>query len=803
MKRIMKPGLLFILLCGWVLSTYAQANRESLYGQVTDSLSKQALPHATIQLQGITDTAFRHSTLTDAAGKFVFTEVPQGVYALQVQYIGYKTYIRDSLRIVPGHIQEPLQIVLPLAGKSLSSVTVTASKPYIEIEADKLVLNIASSPVAAGSNGYDVLAAAPGITEDNNALQFRGKPVTVLINGRPSHLSGEALKQMLSGMPANSIEKIELISNPSARYDAQGGAVVNIRLAKNKNYGTNGTLTAGAGTGRYGRYNGGISLNNRYKNRNLYGSYNYNHSTVYQENRTDRILPSATIQEDEYGLRYRDNHSYQLGLDYDINKKNFLGILIKGYVNDQRRRVENGTFYDHTNLADSSSAVFTKGNARYASPSVNVFYRSVLNNKGKEISVNADYFSYKKSWNSHFTTRYYDEEGVEYTDPYLLKDHSPSDIDVWAFSADYIHPSKIGKWETGIKSTLSTTDNNTEWHFRDGANWKTDFGKTNHFIYKETIHAGYLQYSKMWKQKYQLQAGLRAEYTVAEGNSVSQQLVNRNSYWNLFPTVSFLYMQSASKQWMAAYRKSINRYGFDFVNPAILYQSQYSYLQGNPYLRPQLDHSVELMFIYKYQWIAALNYMHSRQALAPVYRSDGNLLISSYDNLGQYNIATLTLTLNKTIGKIWTTVTTLGEFYIDIQTKGQENSTRAFSTYLNTKNTIRLPKKFTFEVSAMYRSAFASGIFKVNDFFYVNSGVSKSLWNGKASLALNVSDIFNTRRFENTVQNYQQVQGTFINKPETRFVNLVFTLHFGNKNVKAGKQRKTGIEDIKARTNSL
>jgi len=307
MKRILKLRLLFLLLCIGHLPTYSQTNVETLYGKVTDSLSKQALPLATIQLQGITDTAFRQRTLTDTAGNFVFTAVPQGVYALEVQYIGYKTYVHDSLQIVPGEVRPPLQIVLPLAGKSLGSVTVTGAKPYIELDADKLVLNIASRPVAAGSNGYDVLAAAPGVTEENDALQFRGKPVTVLINGRPSNLSGEALKQMLSGMPANSIEKIELISNPSARYDAQGGAVVNIRLAKNKNYGTNGTLTAGAGAGRNGRYNGGISLNNRYKNRNLYGSYNYQHSTIYQENRSNRLLPLATIGEDEYGLRYHSH----------------------------------------------------------------------------------------------------------------------------------------------------------------------------------------------------------------------------------------------------------------------------------------------------------------------------------------------------------------------------------------------------------------------------------------------------------------------------------------------------------------
>jgi hypothetical protein len=195
--------------------------------------------------------------------------------------------------------------------------------------------------------------------------------------------------------------------------------------------------------------------------------------------------------------------------------------------------------------------------------------------------------------------------------------------------------------------------------------------------------------------------------------------------------------------------------------------------------------------------------MRSVKALAPVYRSSGNLLVSSYDNLGIYNIVMLTMTLNRSIQKWWTTVTTLGEFYIDVNMQGQSpgsGNNRAFSTYLSSNNTFRLPKKFTAELTALYRGAFASGIYKVNSYFNMNAGIGKSLWNGKGTLALNITDVFNTRQFTNNVENYQGVNGVFINKAETRFVNLLLTVHFGNKNVKPVKSRKTGIEDEKART---
>ncbi len=334
-----------------------------------------------------------------------------------------------------------------------------------------------------------------------------------------------------------------------------------------------------------------------------------------------------------------------------------------------------------------------------------------------------------------------------------------------------------------------------------GNSWVNDLVKTNHFIYEENILAAYINYSKTIK-KLSVETGLRAEKTFTTGTSLTLNTTVKNEYLNLFPNIGLSYEASKKQQWGLTYRKSIQRYGFDFVNPFIVYQSQYTYSQGNPYLLPQIDHNFEISHSYNYQLFSSISYTHSVKALAPVYKQDAvtNLLVSSYDNLGTGNMLVAIVTLNKVFFKKWTSVNSVGGFYInyDIQGVNTNNQNRRVTGYFTSNNTIAF-KKFTAELRGVYRSPFASGIFKMNSFINVAAGLSKPVFKNKATLKLNLSDLFNTQIFENTVTDFQQVNGVFTNKPETRFVNLVLTWKFGNKNVKAVKVRKTGIESEKGR----
>lgn len=716
------------------------------------------------------------------------------------------SWLLGALIAVVAQEQAAGQTPSPKDTVNLKAVTVSGTRPFMVQSVDRITLNVSESPVAAGSNAYDVILRAPGVSADQSGkLSVRGRSVTVWIDGRPSNLSGEDLKNTLQAMNGNSLDKIEVITHPSAKYDAQGAAVINIKTLKGRNLGTNGTVTAGVGSGRFARFNSGISLNYRSAKVNAYGSYDHNNNQQYYNNHSTRYVGASTITESEYDKRRRRSNAFKLGLDYDLDKTTSMGILARGYLNYRNRQVENTTQIYTLQQPDSLSTVYTTGKATFFSPSVNVFFRKVLNKQGSEISVNADYFRYNKSWKDNFITRFYDSQEKPYRQADTLSNHSPAHNNVYAVSADYSYPAKWGKLETGLKITRTTTDNDVLWENAVDGRWITDDSKTNHFIFHENINAAYVSFSKTIG-KYSIQAGVRAEQTSTEGYSVTLQQKNNNDYFNVFPNIAVQYAGSPNHIFGLGYKKNIVRYGFDYVNPFILYQSQYTYSQGNPYLKPQIDNSVELSYSYAGKLSASLTYARSTNSLTPVYRQDtvSKLIISSYDNLSEADFVYLTVTSSATIGKSSSFINTASALYSGYHgTSGAGAlNNKAFAAQLSSNYILKLSRQITAEATGFYVTPIASGIYKMSSVFKIDIGLSKKILQDRGSLKLSVTDIFNTLRSKYTVENYQNVNASYNNKPETRFFNLVFNYKFGNQYVKAGRNRKTGVDDVRARMGS-
>lgn len=800
MKRLLVS--IFFLLGSFITSVEVNAQDFSINitGVVLDSLTKQPLPNATVSLTGESKT-----TVSNDKGVFSFHNVRNTAFQLRVEYIGYISFV--SKTITPSRSSVTVNpIFLSLEKKLLHTVTVNATKPLIVQSANGILLNVSESIVSAGSNAFDILLNAPGVFADQSGnIQVRGRSVTAYFDGRLSNLSGEELKTMLSSIPSSSIDKIEIITNPSAKYDAGGSIVINIRTNKNRNFGTNGNLTSFVGSGRFLRAGAGINLNNRTRNVNVYGSYDYQHNAQYFNNSSIRYLGAAqTITEKEYDARYRNNHSYKIGVDIDLSKRTSLGILARGFINFRDRNVENNSTNSKPGGTDSFSTVNTHGYARFNSPSVNLYLKTQLDSVGTELTVNADYFYYQKQWADDFVTNYFTQLQSSYFSTKQLRDFSPANNSVKSLSVDYVKNIKKWRMEAGVKGAFSKTDNDITWQYYS-SKWENDVNKTNRFIYNENIVAGYVTFSGRI-QKINLYMGLRAEHTATSGMSVTLNQENTSSYTNLFPNISVQYSKGVSSQFGLGYRKSITRYGFDLVNPFIVYQSQYSYSQGNPQLKPQLNHTFDFSWTYKNKLTAAVAYTHGIGALAPIYKqnANSNQLISSYDNLGSSDVLNLNVSLNKSIKK-WTTINGLGTFYIKYnfnQTATTTNNNLAATVYAQSYNTISLPKSITAEIVLVYRSPIASGIFKMGSYFTTNMGIAKQIAKGDGSLKLNVTDVFNTQKVVNRVENYQGVNGEFINKPESRFVTLSFSWRFGKKVVKASSNRRTGIEEERGRMGS-
>ena len=697
--------------------------------------------------------------------------------------------------------QQPKKDTLPASVKQLKEVSVTATTPPITMQGNTMVVNVGKTATAAGSTAWEVLQKAPGVLVDNtDNLQLNGKSVTVYIDGRPSRLSGEDLKTMLNSMPAGSIEKLELMSNPSARYDAQGAAIINIKMMKSKDLGTNGTVTVSGGFGRYPRTSEGFTLNNRSGHVNIYGGYDYLYNKQYNYLTSDRFLQDGyKISDGNYNRDNRNTHNIKAGADFDISKTTSAGVLLKGSFSNRGRNTGNNTILGN----DSTFIQQTNGDQSITNPSVNVYFKTGNAKKKNELTVNADYFNYRKNWDDLFTGQYYNIK--EPTGPQNnIRNHSGSNINVYALSADYTQPLKFASLEAGLKTTFTETDNDMQWENKVNGNWQNDPGKTNHFIYKENINAAYAGLSKTLG-KYTFNTTPRLEHTHATGNSITIDKRFTRDYAQLFPSASISYMKDAKNQFSLSYRRSINRFGYEIVNPFITYQNAYSYMQGNPDIKPVLNQSVEATWAHNYSLFTTVAWSHSKDNLSVVLRQDpgSKILVASYDNQASFNVVYANVVLSKPVTKKFRTTWTAMGLLININTRldGVQYKKSNLTAIVNTQNAYTLPAGFTAELNGYFQSPFAMGYATFKTVGYVDLGLRKNIMKGNGSLKLAVNDVFNTKQYRFDVQ-YAAIRANSINNMDTRVVNLTFNYKFGNKNVKQSKVRKSAVEAEAGRTNT-
>jgi hypothetical protein len=675
--------------------------------------------------------------------------------------------------------------------KNLSAVTVTAAKSFVSQKGDKVVLNVAGSPIAANGNAWDVIKRGPGIIEQNGALTFRGKKIAVLLDGRLSHLEGEELRNFLNSMPANTITTVELISNPPARYDATGGALINIVTTKSLQFGTNGTLTAGLGAGRYGRYNLGGSLNYRNHRFNAWGSYDFRYTQTYSDAFANRSLSAKDhLIDNTHRVSENNSHFLKAGMEYKIDPKHTIGMMVKGGI-----AINDAGSFNRAAVADTFTTTARSAYSRISTPAVNIFYKWAIDAKGASLALNADHFVYNKKWNDDFITRYFDAAGKEAHSPYFLRDQSPATNRVQSISIDYILPTKFASLEAGLKTTFTKTDNDVLWEEMMNSKWITDSSRTNHFIYRENIYAMYMNARKQMG-KYSVQAGLRLEETQTKGDLLTWNKKSSRSYFNFFPSLNIAYTPDEKNELSISYRKSIQRFKFDVVNPFIVFRSLYSYYEGNPAIRPSIAHAFEVSHSFRNALFSSIGYTHYVDALSEVYRPGAipGSVISRSENLGTGDMinATVSHTMSFLRNK-WNSTNTVNTMYCKYNTADPDQNKGMLTANITSQHIIVFPKGFKAELFGSYTSPMIIGAYRIRSVFTMDAGVSKSLFNNQASIALNISDLFNSNVSVFDVKGFG-VNSYNRNKMESRFVKLGFTWKFGNKNVKVNSNRRSGVE---------
>ncbi len=775
-----------------------QSNANSLKGSVRDSIGKTALQGSTILLTNQKDSALTVKTITDINGNFSIKDLFPGNYTLTAEHIGYKSKTVNIL------VKTSLELSISLLRSidTLSEVTIFSSKMQVIQSADKITFNVSEGVVSSSDNLLNIILKIPGVTQSKNFLFYQGKPLIILLDNKMNNLSGDDLKEYLSGVTGTTVDKLEILLNPSSKYDAKGGAVFNIKTQRSKNYGLQETVSLGAGEGTYFRGMLGYSFNYRDSIINIYGGYDFNHTKQFfllHANETFMSNP-ASINLVDNNIRTQNNNSARLGVDYDLNKKTSVGLSFKGFLNYRHRSVTNTSVYKPAiSNNDTVANVYTNTNAVFKSPSLNLYLKTRVGKKGSELNMNGDYFGYDKSWSDDFVNMYSDLSGHTIGPNRYLLDRSPANNSIKSFAADYYHPFKGGKWESGLKATVSRTDNNALWQELVSNTWIDDLGKTNHFVYSETVYASYINFSKSIA-KWTIQGGLRYEATRSISNSITLNSNTTNRYENLFPTGLLQYNSGKGESFTLNYRSSIQRFGFDIINPFIVFQSQYSYNQGNPNIKPSFFKSIDLSYSYKSRLLLSIGYSSVTNPISYGYKKDAatNVAIGSYFNFssGQIFTGNINYSVNLFKGKLISSnaVNVVHSLMPDFTAHIQENT----SYSLNTTNTILLPGKLSLEATTFYNSSSLDGTVMQSSVFGVAAGIVKSVLKSKGSLKLSCTDILNTQG----VHFFTKGDGIIIAsdwKVESRFLTLLFTYKFGNQNVKANKNRRTGIEDEKKR----
>jgi hypothetical protein len=735
------------------------------------------------------------STVTTDKGAFSFANLAAGPYTLEVHYLGYRAPQPVAVTVGAGSTPA-VALVLAPEHHALTEVKVTAAKPFIEQQADKLVLNVAASPIAAGGTAADLLSRAPGVLEQGGGYQLRGKTVTVMLDGKLTNLSGDELKNMLSALPANSLDKVELIANPSAKYDASASAIVNLVSTKSLKFGTNGTATVGVGAGRYGRYNASLNLNHRTEKLNVYGGLDRLANQTYST--TSAVRPLSTegqLAESSLETRRLQTNNIKLGFDYDLSKTTAVGVLVKGMLTDRTRDANSQALLSP---AQQATLVRVEGASQVLSPAVNAYYKTTLG-KDKTLRVSADYFSYAKDSHNDYATSALDANNSAD----LLRDNSPARNSVKSAMADYTQPLYKGTLEAGLKAISTTTDNDIRWEQAPaGQSWTTDLGKTNHFIYQENVRAAYATFSRDIK-KVALQVGLRAEHTSTTGTSLTMGQATERQYLNFFPSVSAQYSYSEKTQLGFSYRRKIERAQFGIVNPFLTYISPYRYAQGNAGILPSLSHNLELSYSYGSLLSAAVSYTRFSDVITESFQKNDatQVVTNSFTNYPSADQLSATITLMKPLlSNKWQTVTTLGVLAAQVQGGvGTIGVTKASpGAFLSSNHILTLRAGLKAEVSASYMSPMTFGGMAIRSSYSGNVGISQTVLKGAGTLTLNVTDVFNTQRSRFDVL-AAGINSQNVNKVESRFVKLNFSYKFGNQKVKASQRRETGVDAERSR----
>jgi hypothetical protein len=798
-----------------VLCSFATFGQNTLHLRLQNS-SKEALPFATVLLKKATDSSLVKGMNTDENGELKVSKLPLGLFSLTLQSTGF---IPTKINLVEITLDSKIDLgtitLLPLSIE-LAEVKVTATKPFIEKRLDKTIVNVENSAMAAGNTTMEVLERAPGVIVDKDGnISLRGKSgARIMIDGKISYLTGADLANYLKNLPADQISQLEIMANPSSRYDAAGtGGIINIKLKKNSNIGLNGSANATLAQGIYLRESMGVNLNYRKNGWNWFGNGSVVDITKLERNNLTRNF-RAQNEVWENGFAFKnENQTTQLkgGGDWYYSKKTTFGILASGNINQYT--LENGL--NQTIQYNGSRMALTRLNTynHVENPShnyaLNLNYKHTFDSTGRELTVDFDYARFVDKSGSNLRSQFQKGDFSPLKADSLLLNNAKSFVDQYSFKLDYLLPSFLhSKWGAGLKSSYVKTDNDLRFQGKnDGAPTFTFLtGQSNHFVYSEQIHAAYLNAERAIG-KFSYQIGLRTEWTLADGLSQAYTANSKDStfhrdYAQLFPSAFFQYDVSKNHSLGLNFSRRIDRPSYGDLNPFVFFLDNYTFKVGNPMLTPQITYSLELSHTFMGAFSTTLGYSHTTNVITEILKQDTQAR-KSYQttaNMAERTNYSLGFSLPIPIAKWWTSNTDIyvnrAELVGKVENVALSPSQNMF--YFNTNHIFTLPKDYRLEVGGQYFSGGLESAFIFGAGGSLNLGVQKIVLNKRGVIRLNAQDILFTSNPDVYIK-YGDLDIFVQPRQDSRVVRLNFSYRFGSMSIKGARERATGLDPEKAR----
>jgi len=790
----MKKVITALLIQSFILvHVFAQTPQTSISGAVVDD-KKKPVEAATISLMKAVDSSLFKISVTDKAGRFSFQDIPFGSYYINASAINHAKLNSNVFELSSTALTHDMDaIVLQEESKSLGGVTVTAKKPLIEQKLDRMVVNVDASVTNVGATALEVLEKSPGVSVDKDGkISLKGKSeVMMMIDGKPSYLSGAELANLLSNMNSNQLSQIEIMTNPSAKYDAAGNAgVINIKTKKSITQGFNGSVTLNYGQGAYPKLNNSIMLNYRTGNINAFLNYGYILNRGFMNVDAQRNFMDSTgkksyeIDQVTHNINQSQNNNLKFGLDYFINPQTTVGFVASGFVAPQNQSGSTTSYLRDANSNISSIEKTTRATDNtWKNGMLNINFHTSLDSSKKELTGNFDYLHYDFAGNQNVFGSTYDANNQLLATSYL-NNILPLKIDVYSARLDYAQELSNGlKIEAGFKSSIVKTNNSTLFYTTVNNEPKFEDSLSNDFNYSENINAAYVNLNKKFGD-WTVQAGLRAENTNYKGqeSSYTQQdsSFSRN-YTSLFPTAFVSYELNENNQFGLSVGRRIDRPAYQQLNPFIVYIDKYTQMAGNPYLQPQFSNNIELSHTYKNMFTTTLNYSVIHNMMNETLMHNDSLIIRSVGNIGtRYNFGiaeSATIPFTKWYTGIF--FANLYENKYNGEVNGYPLNAQQLALALNINNQFSFKSGWSAELSGTYTTRDRDeGQALSLPLGQLSAGISKSLLNNKASLKFNVRDIFYTQTIRE-IQNFQDVQSTVNRARDTRVFNIAFVYRFG------------------------